>query len=186
MDHPFNFRPIRRRASPARLLLRSRRGQQGFTIIEVTLASFVMAFGIATSIIVMQLGFRSLDVARDSTLASQIMQSEIERLRLWPWSKTTNPVAPATEPVDSILELPASAAVSLTSTFAANATLAAKFTVTRTIATDPADPTRNVRYITISVAWKSYDGLSHTRSFTTLYAKDGLYDYYYTLANPTT
>ena len=64
------------------------RDTRGFTIIELALASFIMAFGIAASIIALQVGFRALDVARDSTLASQIMQSEIERLRLMAWSNT--------------------------------------------------------------------------------------------------
>lgn len=150
---------------------------RGFTIIEVAMATFVMAFGIATSIIALQTGFRAIDVARDQTLASQIMQSEIERLRLWPWNKTT----PASV-VDSIVELPGSEAVSLTSTFSSNSSVAGRFSVTRTVTNDPADTSRNVRYITIAVTWKSYDGRSHTRNFTTMYAKDGLYDYYYTLA----
>jgi Tfp pilus assembly protein PilV len=151
--------------------------ESGFTIFEVAMATFVMAFGIATSIIALQMGFKAINVARDETLASQIMQSEIERLRLWPWSKTT----PASV-VDSITELPASENVSLTSTFASNAAIASRFSVTRTVTNDPADTTRNVRYITVAVTWTSYDGRSHTRTFTTLYAKDGLYDYYYTLA----
>ena len=141
------------------------------------MATFVMAFGIATSIIALQMGFRAMDVARDETLASQIMQSEIERLRLWPWNKTT----PASV-VDSITELPASETVNLASTFASNTSVSARFTVTRTVTNDPVENTRNVRYITIAVNWKSYDGRPHTRTFTTLYAKDGLYDYYYTLA----
>jgi Tfp pilus assembly protein PilV len=156
---------------------RPRTGERGFTIIEVAMASFVMSFGIATSIIALQIGFKAIDVARDQTLASQIMQSEIERLRLWPWSKT----APASV-VDSIAELPASGTVPLASTFVANAAIASKFSVTRTVTGDPVDPTRNVRYITVAVTWNSYDGRSHSRKFTTIYAKDGLYDYYYTLA----
>lgn len=151
-----------------------RRRNAGFTIMEVAMATFVMAFGIATSIIALQTGFRSLDVARDATLASQIMQSEIERLRLWPWAN-------ATAAVDSITELPASETVSLASMFASNPTLAAKFTVTRIVASDPDRPS-DVRIITITVAWHGYDGRAQTRSFTTMYSKNGLYDYYYTLA----
>lgn len=152
----------------------ARRRAAGFTIMEVAMATFVMAFGIATSIIALQTGFRSLDVARDATLASQIMQSEIERLRLWPWAN-------ATAAVDSITELPASASVSLASMFAANPALASKFTVTRTVASDPDRPS-DVRIITITVDWHGYDGRAQQRSFTTMYAKNGLYDYYYTLA----
>src|SRR5688572_6273864 len=88
---------------------------QGFTIVEVAMATFVMAFGIATSIIALQMGFRAIDVARDQTLASQIMQSEIERLRLWPWSKSS----PAGV-TDSITELLPSEPVPLAGTFTSN------------------------------------------------------------------
>jgi Tfp pilus assembly protein PilV len=151
----------------------------GFTIFEVAMAGFVLAFGIATAIIAMQMGFKALNVARDSTLASQIIQSEIERLRLLPWSKTTGATP---EPVDSILELPASETVALTSMFTGNAALGAKFTVTRTVTTDTSRPS-DVRYITVTVSWKTYDGRTQTRSFTTMYAKNGLYDYYYTVAS---
>ena len=143
------------------------------------MAGFIMTFGIASSIIVMQMGFKALNVARDSTLASQIIQSEIERLRLLPWSKTSGTMP---EPVDSISELPALEAVNLTSMFTGNAALAAKFTVTRTVEADVARPS-DVRSITVKVTWKSYDGRSQTRYFTTLYAKNGLYDYYYTIAS---
>src|SRR5690349_21430234 len=109
--------PLRRdvRVEGAPVAPQRNRHQRGFTIIEVAMATFVMAFGIASSIIALQTGFRAIDVARDQTLASQIMQSEIERLRLWPWSKST----PASV-VDSITELPASESVSLASTFASN------------------------------------------------------------------
>jgi Tfp pilus assembly protein PilV len=156
---------------------RRRSRAAGFTIFEVAMSTFVMAFGLATSIIALQMGFRAMGVARDSTLASQIMQSEIERLRLWPWSKVT----PASV-VDSIIELPASESVSLASTFASNSKVTSRFTVTRTVTTDPTNAWRDVRYITVTVSWKSSDGMPHNRYFTTMYAKDGLYDYYYTLA----
>ncbi|OIQ95012.1 hypothetical protein GALL_230260 [mine drainage metagenome] len=133
------------------------------------MASFVLALGIATSIVAMQWGFRSLDLARGTTLASQIMQSEIERLRLMNWS-TLNAL-PATETFDGATY------------FSTAPGIAGKFTVTRTITPDPARST-SVDFITVSVTWKTYDGRSHTRSFKTEYMKDGLYDYYYTLARP--
>ena len=171
MRHPNSgpsFAPTLRRAA--------RRQDRGFTIIEVAMASFIMAFGIGSSIIALQSGFKALDVARDTTLASQILQSEIERLRLMAWSNT------ATTAVDSIIELPASEAVSLASMFSSSAGLETKFDVTRAVEVDADRPTE-VRYITISVRWRSYDGRTHNRSFRSMYAKNGLYDYYYTLAH---
>lgn len=152
------------------------RGNRGFTIMEVAMASFIMAFGIGSSIVAMQSAFKSLDVARDTTLASQILQSEIERLRLMAWSNT------GTAAVDSIVELPESQAVNLSTMFSSSAALEKKFDVVRKVEVDEDRPTE-VRYITISVQWRSYDGRTHNRSFRSMYAKNGLYDYYYTIAH---
>ena len=151
------------------------RDTRAFTILEVALAATVMALGISSSMIAMQTGFKALDVARDTTLASQILQSEIERLRLLPWSNTS------TTAIDSITELPETEAVSLATMFSSSSALAEKFQVVRTVVPDESR-TDYVRYITISVTWRSYDGRSHTRSFRSMYAKNGLYDYYYTKA----
>ena len=60
--------------------------QAAFTILEVMLAAIVMAFAITTSITTMQRAFLALDTARNITQANQIMQSEIERMRLQDWS----------------------------------------------------------------------------------------------------
>jgi hypothetical protein len=127
-----------------------------------------MAFGIATSIVAMQCGFRAIDVARGNTLASQIMQSEIERLRLKSWA--------------DINALPASEAVDVSAMFSANPAIAARFSITRTVTADSSRPD-DVKYITLGVSWRSADGLAHRRSFRTMYAKNGLYDYYYTLVH---
>lgn len=133
------------------------------------MASAVLAFGIATSIIAMQSGFRFLDVARGTTLASQIMQSEIERIRMMSWATVSS--LPAIDEFDG------------STYFSTNPRVASKFTVTRVReqdATRPADVTN----ITISVTWNSYDGRQHVRRFQAKYMKNGLYDYYYTLASP--
>lgn len=134
-----------------------------------------MALGLATSIIVMQTGFKAIDVARDTTLASQILQSEMERLRLMPWSNS------GTTAVDSITELPEKETVNLATMFSSSTALAAKFSVVREVESDSDRPTQ-VRYVTISVTWNSIDGRTHTRSIRSMYAKNGLYDYYYTVA----
>ncbi len=145
------------------------RDARGFTILEVALASFVMALGISSAILAMQSSFRFLDVARDTTLTSQILQSEIERIRMMSWA--------------SVSTLPAEETVNLSTMFTADANLAARFTVTRKVVKDD-DRENDVRLITLSVKWTSYDGRSHSRRFQTKYVKNGLYDYYYTLARP--
>jgi Tfp pilus assembly protein PilV len=177
----FNLRPARpdssHRIAPAAARAGGPRRQvAGFTILEVAVASCIMAMGIATSIIAMQSGFKQIEVARGNTLASQIIQSEMERLRLMPWNNTS------TGAVDSICELPASENVDLSSMFSSSANLAARFTVTRTVTADGSRP-NDVRTITIRVQWTTFDGISHNRSFSSIYVKNGLYDYYYTLAH---
>jgi Tfp pilus assembly protein PilV len=163
---------------PARLTAgRRHRSTKAFTILEVTMASFVMILGIATSLIAMQSGYKQIDVARGTTLASQIIQSEMERLRMMPWSKTS------TTAVDSISELPATETFDGATYFSSSAVVAGKYTVTRTATDDSARPGK-VRNITISVRWQSYDLRWHQRSFTAIYAQNGLYDYYYTVAHP--
>ena len=140
------------------------------------MAGFVLTLAIATSITTLNRGLSSLDTARNSTLASQIMQSEIERIRLMPWDLPGGAV-------DSIQELPASDTVPLASMFSANPALAAKFTVTRTVTADATRPA-DIKHISLTATWTSYDGRSHTRSYSTMYSRKGLYDYYYVIAAP--
>lgn len=161
-----------------------RRLNAGFTILEVAMSSFVMAFGIATSIIAMQTGFKSIDLARGTTLASQIIQSEMERLRMMSWT-TMTALSNAT---DTVAPIPAGSPAGVeafdgATYFSSNPDIAGKYTITRTIEPDSTRPS-DVYNITISVAWQGYDNRRHSRSFRSMYAKNGLYDYYYTLARP--
>lgn len=82
---------------------------------EVALASFVMIFALCGGIITIQAGFRTLDVARGLTLASQVAQSEIESIRLCDWS-----------------HMPASGSIDLASVFSTAPALATRFSGTRT------------------------------------------------------
>lgn len=146
---------------------RRRRADSGFTILEVAMSSFVMAFGIATSIIAMQTGFKAIDLARGTTMASQLLQSEMERVRMLSWTTVT--------------ALPAKEQVDLSLYFTTNPEIVNKYRVVRVVEQD-ADRPDDVRNITLYVTWTGYDGRRHQRSFKSMYAKNGLYDYYYTLA----
>lgn len=146
-----------------------RNASRGFTLFEVSMGTFVMVFGIASAIVAMQSGFRHLDLARGTTLASQIIQSEMERIRMMSWS--------------GVSALPASETFDGATNFSSSSRIVGKYAVTRTRVADSTRPTE-VMNIGISVVWKSYDGRSHTRSFSGIYAKNGLYDYYYTVAHP--
>lgn len=134
------------------------------------MASFVMAFGIATSIIAMQSGFKQIDLARGTTLAAQIIQSETERLRMMSWT-SIYAMAGTTTTFDGATN------------FSSAPDVVGKYTVTRTVTPDATRPTE-VMVITVSVRWQGYDGRWHQRSFDSLYAQNGLYDYFYTVAHP--
>ncbi len=131
------------------------------------MTTFIMAFGIATSILGMQSGLRTLDVARNTTLASQVLQSEMERLRLMDWT--------------DIAALTGTSTVDLSTVFTSDPTIAARFTLTRTVS-DVTGKVGEMKEILLQVSWTTLDSRTLQRSFRTYYAKDGLYDYYYTLA----
>lgn len=146
----------------------------GFTVVEVVMATFILVLGILSSIVVLQSSLRALDTARNTTLASQIMQSEMERIRLLSWS--------------GVAALPASASINFDQIFPvgtiaqkARERIARIFTITRT-STDVTGKEGEMKQITVTVTWRGIDGASHTRTTSTQYAKDGLYDYYYTKA----
>lgn len=135
------------------------------------MAAGVMLFALAGSIVVLQMGFKALDTARKTTLAAQVIQSEMERIRLRPWA-----------------QLPPTGTITLTDIFptgTATQDIYKAFTATRTVS-DVTGKVGEMKKITVTVTWNGLDGQSHTRSTDTIYCKDGLNDYYYTLALATT
>lgn len=134
-------------------------GQSGFTIAEVMFAMIVLVFAITTSITVMQRGFNSLDSARGTTYATQIMQTEIEKLRLCNWSTVSGYGSSTTLTIDSA--------------FTSNPVIASHYTLTRTASTVHT----GMIQVTFTVSWTGYDGRPQSRSCTTYYGQNGLYDY---------
>ena len=149
------------------------RGTAGFTIVEVMLAAIVMVLGITTSITALQYGLRSVDNARNMTLAGQIMQSEMEILRLQNWTQINDLTGTTTVNAADSITTGTSTTLDATLTAIAN-----RFTCIRAVEniTGRAD----IKKITLTVTWSGIDGRSHTMKFQTRYAKDGLSDYFYT------
>lgn len=142
---------------------RGRSKQGGFTIVEVMMAAIVLAFSITTAITVMQRGFVSLDTARNITIAGQIMQSEFEKMRIEPWA-TIEAYPASTDPL------------AIDSSFTSNAFIGNRFTMRRDV-TDIR--TGLMRQVTLTISWTSYDGRTLSRSYSSYYGKNGLYDYFY-------
>ena len=148
--------------------LRNRRsGVRAFTILEVMFAAMVMAFAITTAITTLQRGFASIDTARNFVIAGQIMQSEIEKMRVSPWTSTAtvNGIADYTNTFPTITIDPV---------FTSSAYIASRFTLTRTMA----DPKTDMRQITLTVSWRNYDGRRMSRNYVTIYSRYGLYDFF--------
>lgn len=128
-------------------------------MVELLLAVTVLALVFASSVSLLAMGFRTLDDARLNTLAAQVLQSEMENLRLMNWAE--------------IKELDAS------EKFAAEADFLAagfdRFSCTREIAVESA----TLRMITLTAVWTSTGGQSRERTYVTYIGQDGLNDYYY-------
>ena len=140
---------------------RPARAAGGFTLLEVMLASFVLVLAITGAITTLQRGFQALDTARNYTYASQVMQSEIERLRLVNWTEL------------QALQDAGDASIPMTSVAG---TTSAQLSCTRQIR----DLKTDMKEITLTTTWLGHDGRSHDAKFITRYGRSGLYDYAYT------
>lgn len=129
---------------------------------EVAVAASVLALVIVTSITTLQRAFLSLDTARNVTIAGQIMQGQFERIRLLDWGTVdAYGAGPTTLTIDTA--------------FTSNAFVGNRFTLTRRVAA----VRTGMKQITLTIAWKSYDGRALSRSYTSYYGQNGLYDYFY-------
>lgn len=131
------------------------------------MAVMVLTMAIATSITTVQRALQSIDTARNMTLAGQIMQSEIERIRLRDWG-TISTYATAATPltIDSSFS---------GNSYVANLIANRGLSLSRTVS----DPESDLRQITMTVTWRNVDGRTLSRSYTTYYARYGMYDYFY-------
>ena len=147
-----------------------RRRLAAFTIIEVAAAAGIMAMVISTSIIVLQRGFASLDTARCLSYASQILQSEFEKVRLTTWGDGTTAGTGHT----GVSSYPTTAtAIAIDSSYYSAGDVGSRMTLTRTAT----DVHTGMIKITFTVTWKAYDGHRLTRNYVTYYGKDGIYDF---------
>ena len=135
--------------------------RRAFTLIEVAIAASVMALVIATSITAMQRAFTALDTARSVTIAGQILQTEIERLRMRDWTEVSGYPS-------------ASTSLTVDAGFGIASGMAGRFALSRTVT--ELEPGR-MRKLTYSVAWTGIDGQARSRFFVVCYGQYGLYDF---------
>ncbi len=137
--------------------LRPAPARRAFTILEVMVAATVLLFCLVGVITVSQRGLQALDSARHLAAASQLMQSEMERVRLMSWAQlqALQDSGATDVPLDGHPE---------------------RYACRREIR----DLRPNMKEITLVSTWKGYDGREHTARLITRYGKVGLNDYFYT------
>ena len=158
MPVPAPIVPDRPRRTPpaAPKLLRA----GGFTLVEVMMAALMLTVAFIGMIEAVTLSARMMDSARRQTLATQIINHEIEKLRFLPWTNGST----------GINDLPtASTAITIDSQFAAaTAASGATFTLARTVTA--VNPVTNIREINFTVTWvvktSRLDGSGNIVSFT--------------------
>jgi len=147
------------------------RKHEGFTIIEVVIATCVLTLGIGTSLAVLARGFSSLDSARCFSYASQIMQSEFEKMRLTTWGNGTT----AGDGTTGVTAYPAATTpLTIDASFFTPGTPASRMTMTRTVS----EVHPGMLKITLTISWSTHDKIPVSRSYCTYYGKNGLYDFF--------
>jgi uncharacterized protein (TIGR02598 family) len=167
-----------------------RRSSAGFTLIEVVLAALILLTGLVGVIQVISSGVQMLDVSRKQAVAMRIIHSEIDKLRLYNWTKITSlPLSPTSIPssetavVDTSRD-PLSKTLFYDSTSALNTSdklrivevespVDSSFTCTRLVENVAGE--NSLRKITFTVTWQTNNGRSYSRSSFTYFGKNGLY-----------
>ncbi|HLP25386.1 MAG TPA: hypothetical protein VK477_06900 [Acidobacteriota bacterium] len=145
---------------------RPRVTSRGFTVLEVMLAAFILAVAIATSITTLQRAFLSIDTARNMTLAGQIMQHELEKVRLKDWTTVSGYTDDDDLPIDTLFT---------SNDYIANLIANRGLRLAREVTV----PETDIVQLTYTVTWRNYDGRELSRSYVTYYARYGIYDFFY-------
>lgn len=156
-----------------------RRQLAAFTIVEVMMAAVVMLAAIVGMMQVIVSGSEMLDVSRKQTIATQIIHSEIDRVRLNNWSQlsngtTTITLADATTPNSTTARYTLAAYPELWTVLTKS-----RFTCTRVIS----DVRTDLKKIVFTVTWLgntnrvvgSTNSRQYTRTGSTYFGKNGLY-----------
>jgi len=154
------------------------RSKKAFTILEVMIASGVMIFAISTSLIVIQHALRTIDTARYTTLAGQILQSQVEKLRMLTWTQLNDTTYGPTKSSNFYFtpDVLSSSSTQINRFDAGGG--AGTFSQSITSAPSPFDT--QMKIIVLTAKWKGSDGRSHTLVYSTRYLKYGLSDIFYT------
>jgi hypothetical protein len=122
-----------------------------------------MLLAVVGSLRVMQSAFYSLDAARGLNIATQILQSEMEKARMANWT------------VISALPTTGATELTLDPAFSSEAFVSGRFQLTRRVS----DVRTGVRDLTFTITWRAYNGATASRTTRMRYTQNGLYDFFY-------
>jgi Tfp pilus assembly protein PilV len=165
----------------ARPLPGHRRLNSGYTLLEVAVAAFVMLFAIASSFTALQGYFRMIDVARYSTLSGQILESQMDKLRLLTWTQLTDSahVPGVYDASGALLSTTTTFTPDLSADQATKDVIANHFSCTQRIVPVATGGSPMVQ-ITLTARWTGSDGHAQSLSYFTRYAQNGISDFFYT------
>jgi Tfp pilus assembly protein PilV len=150
--------------------LTGRRACRAMTMAEVLIAAVLLGFVIMTSLTALSQAYGFTRHARMITLASQIVQSVMEDLRLRNFSEV-KAYAAQSQPVNFASTL---ASERFASAFTTDFTLSGTFT---TLVASSSGVLGKIS-VTLTVNWTER-GTPYTRSLTTYFGEKGLSDYFY-------
>ena len=136
-----------------------------------------MVLALSSSIIVLQQGLRAIDTARCTTLAGQILQSQMEKLRLLNWAQLTHTTYGPTNYSTFPADVATGATPSELKRFSVNGVTGV---CAQSIVADDSPRDTTVKKITLTAFWRGIDGQPHSLSYISYYGKNGLSDFFYT------
>lgn len=143
--------------------------RSAFTLVEVMMAAAILAAGLIGMIQAVASGSEMLDVARKQTIAAQIINGQIEYIRLLSWSEVGNLDPNHTASVDASDQ---SANIAKGFVFGTNLpAISQGFTCKRLITTVKTD----LKQVAYTVSWTGLTGRSYSRNGSTYVGKNGLY-----------
>ena len=147
----------------------SRKGQEAGTLIEVIIATVILAIAGAGIVGSINYGMFMMQLARENARATQVMVEKLESIRLYNWSEViSNGFVPTsfTDVYDPQAPTNQQGAV---------------YNGTMTVDSIPFSATygTNMRKFTVTLQWTTAGRIAHTRSLTTYVARDGIQNYVY-------
>jgi hypothetical protein len=152
-------------------ILLSRKFNLGVTLMEVIMATGIIAITGAGVISSINYGLWIMRLARENQRATQVMLEKVEAIRLYNWTQVTN---------DSFI--PDSFTAPYDPTVSANQGLTYYGTMSVTSPTFSGTAPSylaSLRQFNVTLVWTNSGGLTHTRSLSTFVAQNGIQNYVY-------